>query len=152
MVDPYRYPSFRIDRVLLEEHSFRVIAFGGPFHDLREYARAGRGYLRVYRDFADRIEQIADSIAPEKQSIMTRSWKEEVRFGLILSDIKERERSQMEIAETLSKEVRKETLARAFVQQQSTFGGRRAVCLSNTYCRPRPWINCKSSCLRLCKR
>lgn len=48
MVDPYRYPSFRIDRVLLEEHSFRVIAFGGPFHDLREYARAGRGYLRVY--------------------------------------------------------------------------------------------------------
>lgn len=125
MVDPYRYPSFRIDRVLLEEHSFRVIAFGGPFHDLREYARAGRGYLRVYpRLRGPRIEQIADSIAPEKQSIMTRSWEGGGSLNLILSDIKERERSQMEIAETLSKEVRKETLARAFVQQQSTFGGR----------------------------
>ena len=104
------------------------------------------------RDYADRIEQIADSIAPEKQSIMTRSWEGGGSLNLILSDIKERERSQMEIAETLSKEVRKETLARAFVQQQSTFGGRGAVCLSNTYCRPRPWINCKSSCPRLCKR
>jgi len=77
------------------------------------------------RDYADRIEQIADSIAPEKQSIMTRSWEGGGSLNLILSDIKERERSQMEIAETLSKEVRKETLARAFVQQQSTFGGRR---------------------------
>lgn len=151
MVDPYRYPSFRIDRVLLEEHSFRVIAFGGPFHDLREYARP-EGATRVYPRLRDRIEQIADSIAPEKQSIMTRSWEGGGSLNLILSDIKERERSQMEIAETLSKEVRKETLARAFVQQQSTFGGRRAVCLSNTYCRPRPWINCKSSCPRLCKR
>lgn len=56
---------------------------------------------------------------------MTRSWEGGGSLNLILSDIKERERSQMEIAETLSKEVRKETLARAFVQQQSTFGGRR---------------------------
>ena len=63
------------------------------------------------RDYADRIEQIADSIAPEKQSIMTRSWEGGGSLNLILSDIKERERSQMEIAETLSKEVRKETLA-----------------------------------------
>ena len=54
------------------------------------------------RDYADRIEQIADSIAPEKQSIMTRSWEGGGSLNLILSDIKERERSQMEIAETLS--------------------------------------------------
>jgi len=37
----------------------------------------------------------------------------------------ERERSQMEIADELSTGVRPETAARAFVQQQSTFGGRR---------------------------
>lgn len=111
MVDPYRYPSFRIDRVLLEEHSFRVIAFGGPFHDLREYRGPEGATFEFIRDYADRIEQIADSIAPEKQSIMTRSWEGGGSLNLILSDIKERERSQMEIAETLSKEVRKETLA-----------------------------------------
>lgn len=50
MVDPYRYPSFRIDRVLLEEHSFRVIAFGGPFHDLREYARPEGATFEFIRD------------------------------------------------------------------------------------------------------
>jgi multidrug efflux pump len=45
---------------------------------------------------------------------------------LILPDMQERERSQMEIAAELSAAVRNENAARAFVQQQSTFGGRRA--------------------------
>ena len=42
-----------------------------------------------------------------------------------LNDISTRERSQMEIAEELSAVVKKHTKARAFVQQQSTFGSRR---------------------------
>ena len=42
-----------------------------------------------------------------------------------LNDISTRERSQMEIAEKLSAVVKKHTKARAFVQQQSTFGNRR---------------------------
>ncbi|MGI6135719.1 MAG: efflux RND transporter permease subunit, partial [Petrimonas mucosa] len=49
-------------------------------------------------------------------------------FGMVrmvLPDIKERERSQMEIANALSVAVRNQTAARAFVQQRSTFGGRR---------------------------
>jgi multidrug efflux pump len=45
---------------------------------------------------------------------------------LVLPDMRERERSQMEIADELSAAVRNENAARAFVQQQSTFGGRRA--------------------------
>jgi multidrug efflux pump len=44
---------------------------------------------------------------------------------LTLPDMTERQRSQMDIAAELSKGVRPETAARAFVQQQSTFGGRR---------------------------
>ncbi|MBQ2422161.1 MAG: efflux RND transporter permease subunit [Flavobacteriales bacterium] len=44
---------------------------------------------------------------------------------IALTDIGERERSQMEIAEELSTAVRKQTNARAFVQQQSSFGARR---------------------------
>ena len=43
----------------------------------------------------------------------------------MLTDIQERERSQMEMADALSAKVRQETMARGFVQQQSTFGGRR---------------------------
>ena len=44
----------------------------------------------------------------------------------MLPDIKDRERNQMEIAAAISPAVSKRTEARAFVQQQSTFGGRRA--------------------------
>ena len=45
---------------------------------------------------------------------------------LILPDIRDRDRSQMEIADALTSAVRKATEARAFVQQQATFGGRRS--------------------------
>jgi len=77
------------------------------------------------RDFADRIEIVADSLAPERQSIMARSWGTSGFLSVLLPDIQDRERSQMEIADALSAAVRTETQARAFVQQQSTFGGRR---------------------------
>src|SRR5690554_8154584 len=55
---------------------------------------------------------------------MTRSTFSMVR--LVLPDMDERERSQMEIANEITEAVRNENAARAFVQQQSTFGGRRA--------------------------
>jgi multidrug efflux pump len=45
---------------------------------------------------------------------------------IVLKDMKDRDRSQMEIANQISTAVRNENAARAFVQQQSTFGGRRA--------------------------
>ena len=77
------------------------------------------------RDYTDRISEIADSVASERQFniSMVRGGFSFVR--LVLPDIKERERSQMEIADALTGAVRNENAARAFVQQQSTFGGRR---------------------------
>jgi multidrug efflux pump len=77
------------------------------------------------RDFADRIEFIADSLAPERKTIMTRTFGANGFINIILPNIKDRERSQMEIAESVSTTVRGETRARGFVQQQSTFGGQR---------------------------
>ena len=77
------------------------------------------------RDYSDRIAELADSIAPERKFLTNRASSSNANISVILPDIKERERSQMEIAENLSAAVRKETQARAFVQQQSTFGGRR---------------------------
>lgn len=77
------------------------------------------------RDYTDRISGIVDSIAPERESniVFTRSGFSMIR--LVLPDMNERERSQMEIAAEITRGVRNETAARAFVQQQSTFGGRR---------------------------
>ena len=77
------------------------------------------------RDYTSRISEVADSVVPERliNLEMARSGFSFVR--LMLPDMQDRERSQMEIADELANAVRKETQARAFVQQQSTFGGRR---------------------------
>jgi multidrug efflux pump len=77
------------------------------------------------RDFADKIELIADSLASERKAIITRTFGANGFITVILPAIRERERSQMEIAESVSTAVRAETRARGFVQQQSTFGGQR---------------------------
>ena len=78
------------------------------------------------RDFSDKIAEIADSIAYEREDITVRAGTSSGHIRVLLPDMDKRQRSQMEIADELSAAVRKETTARAFVQQQSTFGGRRA--------------------------
>jgi multidrug efflux pump len=77
------------------------------------------------RDYGEKISAIADSVAPERESnvSMLRTGMAFVQIRLL--DLKDREQSQMEVADKLSQAVRKETEARSFVQQQSTFGGRR---------------------------
>ncbi len=77
------------------------------------------------RDYTSEISLIADSVVPERESNITRVSGSTGNINIILPDIRERERSQMEIADALSDAVRNETAGRAFVQQQSSFGGRR---------------------------
>ncbi len=77
------------------------------------------------RDYTSKISFIADSVVPERESNITRVWGSSGSINMILPDIRERERSQMEIADALSDAVRNETAGRAFVQQESSFGGRR---------------------------
>jgi multidrug efflux pump len=77
------------------------------------------------RDYTEGISRIADSVAWERESNITMIRGNFGLVRMVLPDIKERERSQMEIANALSVAVRNQTAARAFVQQQSTFGGRR---------------------------
>jgi multidrug efflux pump len=81
--------------------------------------------FEFYRDYALGIEQIVDSVVPEAIAVMNRSYSGNANVSVTLSDIRERKRRQMEIADQLSQLVQKKTEARAFVQQQSTFGGRR---------------------------
>ena len=77
------------------------------------------------RDYTEKISAIVDSIVPERESNISISRSTFGMVRVLLPGINERDRSQMEIADKLSAAVRKETEARAFVQQQSTFGGRR---------------------------
>lgn len=99
----------------LEDRSMISINTKGPEGSTFEFIR----------DYTDRIAEIADSLAPEREALMARSSSSSGSINVILPDIADRERSQMEIADELSAAVRGETKARAFVQQQSTFGGRR---------------------------
>ena len=77
------------------------------------------------RDYTEDINRLVDSLVPEAQSVTARVSSGSGNVRIALTDISTRKRSQMEIAEELSAAVRTKTKARAFVQQQSTFGGRR---------------------------
>lgn len=77
------------------------------------------------RDYTEKISDIANRVVPEVESNISISRSTFGMVRLLLPDMQYRERSQMEIAEALTKAVQNETEARAFVQQQSTFGGRR---------------------------
>lgn len=77
------------------------------------------------RDYTEEINQLADSIMPDATAITARVWSGSGNVEIMLKDIKDRNYTQMEVAEKLSKAVQSKTKARAFVQQQSTFGGRR---------------------------
>ena len=48
------------------------------------------------RDYSDRIAELADSIAPERKFLTNRASSSNANISVILPDIKERERSQME--------------------------------------------------------
>ena len=78
------------------------------------------------RDYTERINEVVDSIIPDAQAVTARVSSGSGNIRITLKDINQRNYSQMDVAEQLSKAVQKETQARAFVQQSSSFGGRRA--------------------------
>ncbi|MBR5811727.1 MAG: efflux RND transporter permease subunit [Alistipes sp.] len=77
------------------------------------------------RDYTESINRLVDSLITETQYVTARVSSGRGNIQIALEDISTRERSQMDMAEELSRAVRKQTKARAFVQQQSTFGSRR---------------------------
>jgi multidrug efflux pump len=77
------------------------------------------------RDYSMQIEEVAEEAIPEAIYIINRSMFGRSFVTVILPDMDNRKRSQMEIANQMTALVRSKTDAQAFVQQQSTFGGRR---------------------------
>ena len=77
------------------------------------------------RDYTESINLMADTLVPESKYITARVSSGRGNIQIALNDIATRERTQMEIAEILSAETKKQTKARAVVQQQATFGNRR---------------------------
>ena len=111
----YLWNAIPSEMAPLEDRSRITINTKGPEGVTYEYMR----------DYAEDITATADSIMPDAEAVTTRVWSGSGNIQITLKDLQDRDYSQMEVAEKLSKAVQKKTKARAFVQQQSTFGGRR---------------------------
>lgn len=100
----------------LEDRSMITINTKGPEGATYEFMR----------DYTEDINQLVDSLVPDAEAVTARVSSGSGNVQIRLKDMRLRDYSQMEMAEKISKAVQKKTKARAFVQQQSSFGGRRA--------------------------
>ena len=88
--------------------------------------RGAEGVSYEYmRDYTEDITMLVDSIVPDALSVTSRVSSGSGNIRITLKDLADRDYTQMEVAEKLTKAVSTKTKARAFVQQQSSFGGRR---------------------------
>ena len=88
--------------------------------------RGAEGVSYEYmRDYTEDITSIVDSIIPDAASVTSRVSNGGGNIRITLKDIDQRDYTQMEAAERLTAAISGKTKARAFVQQQSSFGGRR---------------------------
>ena len=89
--------------------------------------RGAEGVTYEYiRDYTEDINSIVDSVIPDADAVTARVSSGSGNIQVRLKDMGDRDYTQMEAAEKLSQAVKKKTKARAFVQQQSSFGGRRS--------------------------
>ena len=77
------------------------------------------------RDYTEDINDLVDSLVPDAAAVTARVSSGSGNISITLKDINERDYTQMEVAEKLSAAIKKKTKARSFVQQSSSFGGRR---------------------------
>lgn len=99
----------------IEDRSSISVRTSGPEGVTYEYMR----------DYTERINALADSLVPDAAFITARVSSSSGNLQITLRDLSERSYSQADVAERLTRAVAGQTDARAFVQQQSTFGGRR---------------------------
>ncbi|MBN1821050.1 MAG: efflux RND transporter permease subunit, partial [Prolixibacteraceae bacterium] len=77
-------------------------------------------------EYAEEVTALVERTVPERDKVTTMIRGSRAFVRVVLVPPSERTRSQQEIANRLSAELRKMTKARASVIQESTFGGRRA--------------------------
>ena len=89
--------------------------------------RAAEGASYEYiRDYTEEINALVDSVIPDAAFVTARVSSGSGNIQITLKDIKDRDYTQMEVAEKMSQAIQKHTKARSFVRQQSSFGGRRS--------------------------
>lgn len=88
--------------------------------------RGAEGVSYEYmRDYTEDIANLVDSLVPDAKSLTARVANKNGNIRVTLPDLKDRKYTQMEVAEKISQAIKDKTMARSFVQQQSSFGARR---------------------------
>ena len=100
----------------LEDRSSLTVRTSGPEGVTYEFMR----------DYTEDVRALVDSIVPDAKFVTARVSSGGGNLQITLKDLGDRNYTQMQVADKLSRAVRSKTDARAFVQQQSTFGGRRS--------------------------
>ena len=107
----------------------KIPAEMAPMEDRSQITVTTRGAEGVsyeyMRDYTEDITLLVDSIVPDATSVTSRVSNGGGNIRITLKDIDQRDYTQMEVAEKLTAAIGSKTKARAFVQQQSSFGGRR---------------------------
>ncbi|MBO5866060.1 MAG: efflux RND transporter permease subunit [Bacteroidaceae bacterium] len=107
----------------------KIPAEMAPMEDRSQITITTRGAEGVsyeyMRDYTEEITHLVDSIVPDAVSVTSRVSNGSGNIRITLKDIDQRDYTQMEVAEKLTAAIGSKTKARAFVQQQSSFGGRR---------------------------
>ena len=115
--------------VLIGKYWNEIPAETAPMEDRSQITintRGAEGVSYEYmRDYTEDITSIVDSIIPDAASVTSRVSNGGGNIRITLKDIDQRDYTQMEAAERLTAAIAGKTKARAFVQQQSSFGGRR---------------------------
>ncbi len=100
----------------LEDRSSLTVRTSGPEGVTYEFMH----------DYTEDVRALVDSIVPDAKFVTARVSSGGGNLQITLKDLGDRDYTQMQVADKLSRAVRSKTDARAFVQQQSTFGGRRS--------------------------
>ncbi len=109
--------------------------------------RGAEGVTYEYiRDYTEDINHLVDSIIPDAEAVTARVSSGSGNIRITLKDMKDRDYTQMEVAEKLSKAVRKKTMARAFRTTVLLSADGAAVCPYNMYCRQRISRNWRKCC------
>ena len=100
-----------------------------PLEDRSQITITTRGAEGVsyefMRDYTEDITMLVDSLIPDAESVTSRVSGGSGNVRITLKNLGERDYSQMEMASKLTEALSTKTKARSFVQQQSSFGGRR---------------------------
>ncbi|MFI3330368.1 MAG: efflux RND transporter permease subunit [Rikenellaceae bacterium] len=90
---------------------------------IRIFTRGAEAITYEYmRDYTEDITSMIDSLVPDAESVLSRVLSNSGFIRIGLKDLKDRDYTQMELAEKISREAKKKTMARSFIQQQSSLG------------------------------